>query len=508
MDDDNKRGCERWGRLRFAVVGRLLAAPPPWGELQNELDKLVEMSWKHPITGLDRKFEFSTIERWYYDAKKEKQDPVAALQRKVRKDAGLFHAISPLIAEVLRDQYRDHPSWTYQLHSDNLAAELRKQGLDAAPSYPTVRRYMKAQGWYRRKRPRNADRPGVVATLVHFEGREVRSYEAEYVHGLWHSDGHEGSLKVVMPNAQLCVPTLIAVLDDHSRLCCHAQWYEVENSQYTTHTLGQAIQKRRMCREYMSDKGAAFMAGEMTQGLERLSVIHSPTLPYSPHQNAKIENFWAQVEGRVVAMLENCPHLTLELLNRATQAWVEMEYNREPHGETGQPPIERFLSSPSVGRPSPSSEALRMAFRIEIKRTQRRSDGTLKLAGVRFEVPSRYRHLGRLCVRYARWDLSFVHLVDERTGGVLAPIFPLDRHKNADGRRRVLEQPGEPLPPPLRPGIAPLLTELMNQYEQSGLPPAYLAAPLPVSVSESESESESESAPAETSNHDQEEEND
>jgi transposase InsO family protein len=480
MDDDSKRGCERWARVRFGVVGSLLAAPPPRGELQKELERLAEKIWRHPITGEPDRFGFSTIERWYYDAKNARVDPVAVLQRKVRKDAGQFRAIGPVPAEVLRDQYRDHPSWTYQLHADNLAAALRKQQEPGdPPSYPTVRRYMKAQGWYRRKRPRNADRPGVTRALVQLESREVRSYESEYVHGLWHSDGHEGSLKVVIPAGEMCTPTLIAVLDDHSRLCCHAQWYLVENSQNAVHTLGQAMQKRRLCRKYMSDQGAAFMAAEMTEGLERLGVVHSPTLPYSPHQNAKIENFWAQVEGRVLAMLENCRDLTLEMLNRATQAWVEMEYNRELHGETGQAPIERFLTSPSVGRPSPSSQELRLAFCTEVKRTQRRSDSTVSLEGVRFEVPSRYRHVGRLFVRYARWDLGFVHLVDERTGKVLAPIYPLDRQKNADGRRRALERPEPALPAPLRPGVAPLLLELMEKYDRSGLPPAYLAGPEP-----------------------------
>lgn len=479
MDEESKRGCERWARLRFAVVGSLLAAPPKKGALQEALEMLAGRSWKHPTTGEPVQFGFSTVERWYYLARNERQDPVAALRRKVRKDAGQFHAISSVMTEILRGHYRDHPSWTYQLHADNLAAELRKRGLGEWPSYPTVRRYMKSQGWYRRRRPRNADRPGVAQTLAHFESCEVRSYEAEYVHGLFHSDGHEGSLKVLTPEGQLVIPTLLAVLDDHSRLCCHAQWYLDENSQNAVHTLSQALQKRRLCRELMSDLGSAFMAAEMTQGLVRLGVTHSPTLPYSPNQNAKIENFWAQVEGRPLAMLENCTDLTLELLNRATQAWVEIEYNREKHGETGQPPIERFLSSPSVGRPCPSTEALRMAFRREVRRTQRQSDGTLSLGGVRFEVPSRYRHLLHLCVHYARWDLGCLHLVDERTGAVLAPLFPLDRHKNASGRRRKLERPEPALPLPLRPGMAPLLRELLDQYERSGLPPAYLAGPTP-----------------------------
>jgi hypothetical protein len=41
------------------------------------------------------------------------------------------------------------------------------------------------------------------------------------------------------------------------------------------------------------------------------------------------------VEGRLVAMLEHVPDLTLAFLNEATQAWVEHEYNRSVHSEIG-----------------------------------------------------------------------------------------------------------------------------------------------------------------------------
>ena len=45
---------------------------------------------------------------------------------------------------------------------------------------------------------------------------------------------------------------------------------------------------------------------------------------------------------------------------------------------------------PDVLRTSPTSNALRDAFRLESKRRQRTSDGTISVEGVRFEVPARY----------------------------------------------------------------------------------------------------------------------
>ena len=175
-------------------------------------------------------------------------------------------------------------------------------------------------------------------------------------------------------------------------------------------------------------------------------------------------------------MLENCRELMLPLLNEATQAWLELEYNRNVHSEIGEPPLRRYLAGPEVGRPSPTSEALRRSFMAEEYRMQRRSDGTLSLEGRRFEVPSRYRHLDRLAVRWAGWDLTHVCMVDDRTGSVLCRLFPLDRTQNADGARRTLEPIGDPaaVVPPPEPGIAPLLNKLMDDYRATGLPPAYL----------------------------------
>jgi transposase InsO family protein len=91
----------------------------------------------------------------------------------------------------------------------------------------------------------------------------------------------------------------------------------------------------------LSDNGAAVLAAETREGLERLSILQHTTLPRTPEQNGKQESFWTVVEGRLMAMLEGEPELTLDLLNRATQAWIEQEYHRRVHSETQQTPLAR-----------------------------------------------------------------------------------------------------------------------------------------------------------------------
>ena len=112
---------------------------------------------------------------------------------------------------------------------------------------------------------------------------------------------------------------------------------------------------------------------------------------------------------------------------------------------------------------------------MELSRTQRQSDGTTTVFGVRFEVPSAYRALLHLRLRVARWDLSSVELVDPRSGAHLATLLPLDKHKNADRARRVLPTALSPSAPSAKPpGMAPLLRAFMADYAATGLPPAYL----------------------------------
>jgi hypothetical protein len=76
-------GRDRWARLRFAIIGPLLAAPPGQGELQTVLGLLAAKTWRHPTSGLDVNFGLSTLERWYYAARKA-DDPVAALRNSLR----------------------------------------------------------------------------------------------------------------------------------------------------------------------------------------------------------------------------------------------------------------------------------------------------------------------------------------------------------------------------------------------------------------------------------------
>ena len=470
-----------WARFRFSVVGSLLSVPHERGQLTKAIQTLADKTWTHPIHGGEVGYAFGTIERWYYLARRQQEDPVAALRRASRRDLGRV-SLDPAVAARLKDQHGRHPHWSYQLHYDNLAALVKSDPrLGPLKSYSTVRRYMQAHGLPRQRRKHPKARPGEVRAAERRQRREIRSYEAEHSGSLWHLDFHHGSLQVLTPSGQWRTPIVLGILDDYSRLCCHLQWYLSETTEDLVHGFSQAIQKRGLPRALLTDNGSAMIAEEFTEGLLRLGIVHETTLPYSAYQNGKQESFWGNLEGRLMEMLSGHPRLTLDFLNQATQAWVEVEYNRSEHRETKATPVQRFAQEDDVLRPSPASNELRAVFRVQVTRRQRQSDGTLSLEGIRFEVPARYRHFRDLFVRYARWDLSHVDLVDPRSGVVLAAIDPLDRTANADGRRAVIESDVENRPasdePPRDYEPPPLLKQILAEFSATGRPPAYLPKP-------------------------------
>src|SRR5215217_1979389 len=95
-EHQNLRPHERWAHFRFSVIGLLLAAPAARGELQHRLKELAAKKWRHPLSG--------------------QGGPVEVLKRKIRSDHGTHPSVGLKLAELLATQYRQHPSWSYQLH--------------------------------------------------------------------------------------------------------------------------------------------------------------------------------------------------------------------------------------------------------------------------------------------------------------------------------------------------------------------------------------------------------
>ena len=129
------------------------------------------------------------------------------------------------------------------------------------------------------------------------------------------------------------------------------------------------------------------------------------------------------------------------------------------------------------GRVAPAGLELAQAFTRRETRQQRRSDGSIVLTGKRFSIPSRYRHLDQVAVRYASWDLDTVFLAHPETDAILERLLPVDRAANASGARAEVDLPQSTsamVASTTPPDLPPLLQAALDQARRSGLPPAFI----------------------------------
>lgn len=433
--------CDAWAVFRLQVIGELLQHPPDMrGERRRRVQALAERTWTHPVTGAPLRLGYSTIARWY-DVARRARDPVAALRRKPRCDRGTCRSVDGVFAEELAQVYAKHPQWTAQLLYDNVVAVMkgRLAAGDACgplPGYASVRRYMRAHGMVRRCR---RDQSGTIrahAAERRFVERVVERYECSHVGALVHWDFHVGSCSVRDAACGLVQPRLLAFLDDRSRLVMHAQWYDAETTQVAVHGCMQAFATYGLPRAMLCDNGSAMRSAEMCEGLDRLGVAHRHTQVYSPYQNGKMECFWGQVEGRLLAMIGSGTVLDMAQLNRLTMAWLQEEYHVRAHAGTEMAPRDRWAAGPSVMRAGWRWEEMTLAFTRRVTRTVRRSVGSVSYGGVAFDLPPAYRHFERAVLRVKQWDRSRVWLCHPMSGEILVALAPIDPESRADGRRR------------------------------------------------------------------------
>ena len=226
--------------------------------------------------------------------------------------------MSDAVRQAVLAQYAAHKSWSVQLHHDNLVALAETQPRAQAGA---VLRH--AAPVHERQRPRQAAAPHAAPNRrrrarrgphrrsrgARLRGRVCQRPVALGLPPRLAQGAHRSAASGRPRSCSAC-----STIARGSPVTCNGIWPRPPRSSRTG--LSQAFQKRGLPRAALSDNGAAMTAAEITEGLTRLGILHQTTLPYSPYQNAKQEAFWGPVEGRLIAMLEDVPDLTLALPQR------------------------------------------------------------------------------------------------------------------------------------------------------------------------------------------------
>ena len=386
-----------------------MAAPADDGELKARIEALAARAWRHPTTGESIRFSFKTIERWWYIAR----GALGPLRRPRPQGACTRRHPSERQSRARRGriarQHRDHPRWTWQLHHDNLVALARE---DPHPRPGTRLRHRVSL------HARAGPRQGPQSAPPRARGRRaVRGsrYPPPTRSPTSMASGTSTSTRarahVLIAGGQWQKPQLLGVLDDRSRLCCHLQVVSSTRPPRPSYPrpAAQAFHKRGLPRALLTDNGAAMLAAETRRrprAPRRRPPHDAAVFPRAKRESRSPSG--EQIEGA------SCPCSRASLRALAARP----AQHRHPglgrggvpaKGSTprsASPPSRAACAEPSVARESPSSDALRRAFRTAGDHTrpasQRRHRHTPAACASR--VPSAYRTLLQLRLRVARWD--------------------------------------------------------------------------------------------------------
>jgi transposase len=134
------RDISKWAQFRLAVIGSLIFSPIERGRLGRELTRLAEKEWVHPTSGNVFSLSYSTIERWYYQARKNPNDPLAALDN-IRSDAEAPRSLPIQAQNYIQGQVSKGHIYPFTEYHRRVVEMTKTHGWGRPPSYYVVRRY-------------------------------------------------------------------------------------------------------------------------------------------------------------------------------------------------------------------------------------------------------------------------------------------------------------------------------------------------------------------------------
>jgi transposase InsO family protein len=348
--------------FRYGVISELVNARSlSRGEQEELIRERCDRKWIIPGSMRSR-ISRSCILSWIKAYKDSNRD-IRSLYPKGRNDKGKSRALSDETCLSLKMLRKEMPHATLPM----LMGEMKKRkilmpGMKLAET--TVYRFLKSQGLMK----------------IGEKQEDRRKFEAELPNDLWQSDVMHGPEVYVEGKKRKTY--LIAIIDDHSRLIPHAEFYISEGIDMYLDALEQAFLKRGLPRKLYVDNGPAFRSRQLEYITASLGVTLIHARPYSPQGKGKIERWFGVVRTSFLSRIRDTPKFWE--LREWFNAWLEEEYHMKKHGSTGQTPFKRFTANMECLRPAPDNL---MDYFRKVARRKVAKDRSITFEGKLYEAP-------------------------------------------------------------------------------------------------------------------------
>ncbi len=369
-----KRKDETWALFWCSLLHPVLFGEIEAHEVGAFLRQLAAEECAFP-NGQRKKPSLSTLWR---KLRNYQQGGFEALGRQARADRGRARAHDRALIERAIAIKRDQPRRSDETINQFLRAEFHK----TLPK-STLYRHLRAAGATRLKL-------GIDRTPVR------KRWTCDHTHDLWVGDFEHGPYVRYDPN--VVASRLTAYIDCHSRYVPEGRYYYWDNLDVLIDSLLRAWAQHGAPGALYVDNAKVYQSRALQIACYRLHIRLLHRKPKDPPGGGLIERFFETVQGQFEAEVRAGGILTLDELNRAFSAWLEMSYHRRPHSETGEPPRERYQQGLTAIRHVDMEAAAKCFLRCE-ERSVHRDFSDVRLEGRFYRVDRKLRG-DRVEVRY------------------------------------------------------------------------------------------------------------
>ena len=445
--DDHSDRRQLLALCRYQIISPYIALDPPRGQRRQVLDELAAKTWTGP-DGQPLQVAAETLRGW---VRRYRRHGLEGLKDKERVRRGI-QILTPEQMALVVALKREVPE-----RSLDRVIQIAEQTRLVEPGVlrrSTVHRVLQREGISGRP-PSAGDRT------------DLDRFEAVAPNDLWQSDMLQGPW---LPDPERPGKSrrayLYAFIDDHSRLLLHGRFSFKGDLPALELVFRRCLQKYGKCRRVYYDNGKVYRSGHMrhivaTIGIQGITF----TRAYRPMGHGKIEALNRLIRNAFLAELKASRITTLDELNEAFLAFMDVEYNRRVHGETGQEPLARWRAS--IERVEYIDErTLQLAFCWRERRTPDKA-GIFSLFGTRYQVgPGLARK--RIDVYFDPEDLSEVEV--HRNGDFVERCIPFAVQQHRRPRPRI-DDAGASATDTAKP-VADWLGHLVQQRRAERLPAA------------------------------------
>lgn len=357
---------EQWAVFWCSLLGPLLYGDIPAEEAGPFLRQLAQTECEFP-DGKRRKPSRATLWRKW---KQFREKGLDGLMRRRRSDRGRPRRATQAMIDKAVALKKDQPR-----RSDHTINQFLEEEFKSTIPKSTLYRHLK--------------RAGATRLKLGISQQKVRCrWTRDTSNALWLGDFEDGPYVM---EGDCAVPThLSAFIDCHSRYIVEARYYLRENFDILIDSLLRAWSVHGASRELYLDNAKIYHAHGLKRACCALNIRLLHRAVRDPPPGGLIERFFGTAQTQLEPEVRAGPILTLQRLNQALMAWLEVSYHERPNSETGQPPRVRYEQGRSLVR----HVDLQQVIKYFLQRERRKVDrifSDVRLKGLFFRVDPQLR---------------------------------------------------------------------------------------------------------------------